>query len=175
MAHNVNYIGNYSPTSFQFFHQDHPLNVDLSHQLDFPSVSEAHEWLQVLPISTDCGVNLQTPFQILKLMGTISKLLMEEMDKDSFLWKDEEMWRLYCVIRTLNEIQIVVRLKEKIRGKVQRLKQQRKKHGNRKTTKLEQDGNAACSSYMDQVFFKILIDLIEKDYGESVAATVKIL
>ncbi|CAL8071169.1 unnamed protein product [Orchesella dallaii] len=61
MAHNENYIGNYSPSSFRFFHQDSPLNVDLRSQLNLPSVHEAHEWLQVFPISTDCGVNLQTP------------------------------------------------------------------------------------------------------------------
>ncbi|CAL8071168.1 unnamed protein product [Orchesella dallaii] len=128
MAHNENYIGNYSPSSFEFLHQDSPLNVDLSSQLDLPSVRDAHEWLQVFPISTDCGVNLQTPIL--------------EFDPDDIILQ---------------------------------LKQQRKKHGNRKTTKLEQDGNAACTAYMDQVFFKILIDVIEKDYGESVAATVKIL
>ncbi|CAL8071158.1 unnamed protein product [Orchesella dallaii] len=120
-------------------------------------------------------LNLTCQFQILKLMGTISKLLMEEMDRDGFLWKDEDMWRLYCVSRTVNEIQIVVRLREKIRGRVQRLKPQRKKQGNRKTTKFEPDGNAACTAYMDQVFFNILIDIIEKDDGESVVATVKIL
>ncbi|CAL8071146.1 unnamed protein product [Orchesella dallaii] len=128
--------------------------------------------------SQNCAVlirilNLACQFQILKLMGTITKLLIEKMDRDGFLWKDEDMWRLYCVISTVNEVQIVVRLKDKVRGEVQRLNQQRKKYSNTKATKLEQDGNAACTAYMDQVFFKILLNLVEKDDG--VAATVKIL
>jgi len=64
-----------------------------------------------------CLLNMACQYEILKLMGMVSRKLIDKLDCP---WQDKEVWRLYCIVRTVEKIQIVVQLKEKIKESVLR-------------------------------------------------------
>jgi len=65
-------------------------------------------------------IKMACQYEVLKLMGVVSKMLIQTMDRKNFHCSNEQMQKLYDVVSSVGEIQIVVRLQEKVKARLAR-------------------------------------------------------